>query len=110
MVIIIVIVDVNIIIFTPGIHYSDVIMGAIASQITSLTIDYLTVYSGADQRKHESSASLVFVWGIHRSPVNAPHKWPVTQKMFLFDDVIMLLMRLKQIEQRVIVALVIYTS
>ena len=43
-------------------------MGAIASQITSLTIVYSTVYSGADQRKFESSASLAFVWGIHRGP------------------------------------------
>ena len=41
-------------------------MGAIASQITSLTIVYSTVYSDADQRKHQSSASLAFVWGIHR--------------------------------------------
>ena len=32
-------------------HYSDVIMGESASQITSLTIVYSTVYSGADQRK-----------------------------------------------------------
>ena len=47
-------------------HYDDVIMRAIASQSTSLTIVYSTVYSGADQRKHESSASLAFVWGIHR--------------------------------------------
>ena len=47
-------------------HYNDVIMGAMASQITSLTIVYSTVYSGADQRKHQSSASLAFVWGIHR--------------------------------------------
>ena len=39
-------------------HYNDVIMGAIASQITSLTIVYLTVYSDADQWKHQSSASL----------------------------------------------------
>ena len=70
-------------------HYNDVIMGAIASQITSLTIIYSTVYSGADQRKRQSSASLAFVWGIHRGPVNSPHKWPVTQKMFSFDDVIM---------------------
>ena len=70
-------------------HYSDVIMGAIASQITSLTIVSSTVYSGADQRKHQSSASLAFVWGIHRGPVNSPHKWPVTRKMFPFDDVIM---------------------
>ena len=65
-------------------------MGAIASQITSLTIAYSTVYSGTDQRKHQSSASLAFVWGIHRGPVNSPHKWPVTRKMFPFDDVIIL--------------------
>ena len=64
-------------------------MGAIASQITSLTIVYSAVYSGADQSKHQSSASLAFVWGIHRGPVNSPHKWPVTWKMFPFDDVIM---------------------
>ena len=70
-------------------HYTDVIMGAIASQITNLTIVYSTVYSGADQRKHQSSASLAFVRGIHRGQVNSPHKWPVTRKMFPFDDVIM---------------------
>ena len=70
-------------------HYDDVIMGTIASQITSLTSVYSTVYSGADQSKHQSSASLAFVWGIHRGPVNSPHKWPVTRKMFPFDDVIM---------------------
>ena len=57
-------------------------MGAMASQITSLRIVYSTVYSGADQRKHQSSASLVFVRGIHRWPVNSPHKWPVTRKKF----------------------------
>ena len=71
------------------VHYDDVIMGAIASQTTSLTIVYSTVYSDADQRKHQSSASLAFVWGIHRGPVNSPHKWPVTRKMFPFHDVIM---------------------
>ena len=70
-------------------HYDDVMMGSIASQITSLTIVYSTVYSEEDQRKHQSSASLAFVWGIHRGPVNSPHKWPVTRKMFPFDDVIM---------------------
>ena len=70
-------------------HYGDVIMSLIASQITSLAIVYSTVYSGADQRKHQSSASLAFVRGIHRGPVNSPHKWPVTGKMFPFDDVIM---------------------
>ena len=64
-------------------------MGAMASQITSLTIVYSTVYSDADQRKEQSSASLAFVRGIHRGPVNSPHKWPVTRKMFPFDDVIM---------------------
>ena len=62
-------------------HYSDVIMGAMASQITSLTIVYSAVYSGADQRKHQSSTSLAYVRGIH--------KWPVTRKMFPFDDVTM---------------------
>ena len=61
-----------------------------AAQITSLTIVYSIVYSGADQRKHQSSASLAFVRGIHRSPVNSPHIWPVTRKMFPFYDVIML--------------------
>ena len=71
------------------IHYDDVITGTMASQITSLTIVYSTVYSGADQRKHQSSASLAFVRGIHRGPVNSPHKWPVMRKMFPFDDVIM---------------------
>ena len=64
-------------------------MTTMASQITSLTIVYSTVYSGADQRKHKSSVSLGFVRGIHRGPVNFPHKWPVTRKMFPFDDVIM---------------------
>ena len=77
-------------------HHSDIILGAMASQITSLTVVYSTVYSGADQgkhqsyasladhRKHQSYAPLAFV----RWPVNSPHKWPVTQKMFPFDDVI----------------------
>ena len=62
-------------------------MGAIASQITSLTIVYSTVYPDADQRKHQRTASLAFVRGIRREPVNSPHKWPVTRKMFQFDDV-----------------------
>ena len=67
-------------------------MDAIASQITSLTIVYSIVYSDADQRKHQSSTSLAFVRGIHRGPVNSPHKWPVTREKFPFDDVIMILM------------------
>ena len=69
-------------------HYRDVIMGTMASQITSLIIVYSTIYSGADQRKHQSWASLAFVQGIHWWPVNSQHKWPVTWKMFPFDDVI----------------------
>ena len=75
-----------------GNHYSDVIMGAMTSQITSLTIVYSTVYSGEDLRKYQSSASLAFVRGSHRSLGNFPHKGPVTRKMFVdvdVDDVIM---------------------
>ena len=71
-------------------HYNDVIMGTLASQITGLTIVYSTLDLDADQRKHQSSASLAFVRGIHREPVNSPHKWLVTRKMFPFDDVIMI--------------------
>ena len=70
-------------------HYNVVIMGAMASQITSVSIVYSTVCLGPDQRKHQGSASLAFVRGIQRWPVNSPHKGPVTQKMFPFDDVIM---------------------
>ena len=65
-------------------------MGAMASQITSLTIVYSTVYSSADQRKHQRSASLAFVRRIHGWPVTFPHKWPVTWTMFPFDDVIIM--------------------
>ena len=61
-------------------HYSDVTMGTIASQITSISIVYLTVSTGADQRKHQSPASLAFVRGIHRGPVNSPHKMPSNAK------------------------------
>ena len=71
------------------IHYDDVIMTMLASQITSLLVVYSIVYSGVNQRKHQSSASLAFVREIHRGPVNFPHKWPVTRKMFPFDYVIM---------------------
>ena len=70
-------------------HYDDVIMSAMASRITRLMTVYLIVYSRTDQRKHQSSASLAFVRGIHRRPVNSPHKGPVTRKMVPFDDVIM---------------------
>ena len=57
-------------------------MGIIASQITNLTIVYSIVYSDTNQRKHQSSASLAFVRGIHRGPQNSPHKWPVRRKCF----------------------------
>ena len=53
-------------------QYDDFITGAIASQITSLSIVYLNVYSDADQRKHQSSASLAFVRGIHRGTGEFP--------------------------------------
>ena len=78
--------------FTPwtiNFHYNDVIMCPMASQITGLAIVYSIVHLGADQRKHQSSALLAFVKGIHWRPVNSPHKGPVSRKMFLFDDVIM---------------------
>ena len=61
-------------------------MGVMTSQITSLMIVYSTVCSDADQIKHQSPASLAFVMGIHREPVNSPHIGPVTRKMFPFDD------------------------
>ena len=58
---------------------------------TGVSIVSSTVCSGKDQIKHQSSASLVPVRGIHRSPVDSPHKEPVSRKMFPFDDVIMIL-------------------
>ena len=64
-------------------------MGAMASQTTSLAIVFSAVYSGADQRKHQSSASPAFVRGIHRGPVNSPRNGAVMREMLQFDDVIM---------------------
>ena len=64
-------------------------MSVMVSQITSLTIVYSTVYSGSDQRKHQSSATLAYVRGNQRWPLNSLHIGPVTRKMFPFDDVIM---------------------
>ena len=84
-------------------HYNDDILGAVASQITSLTIVYSvysTVDSDADQRKHHSSASLAFVRGIHRGPLISPHKWPVTQKMIPFHDVIIFLIKMDDLFPR----------
>ena len=80
-------------------HHIDVIMTTVASQITSLAVVYSIVYSDADERKHQSSASLAFVRGIHRDRW-IPRTKAVTRKMFPFDDVIMILShclpRLKQ--------------
>ena len=67
-------------------HYIDIIMSAMASQITSVSMVCSTVCSGVDQRKHQSSASLAFVRGIFRWPVNSPLKVLVTPKMFPLDD------------------------
>ena len=72
-------------------HYGDVIMSAMASRITGVSIVCSNVCSGEDQMKRQSSASLVFVRGIHRSPVDSPHKGPVTRKVFPFDDVMMMI-------------------
>ena len=69
-------------------HYIDVIMTTMASQITSLTIVYSTVYSDADQRKHQSSASLAFVWGIHRTDEFPAQRASYAENVFI-DDVIM---------------------
>ena len=72
-----------------ALHYSDAIMGTMTSQITGVSIICPTVCSTAGQIKHQSSASLASVRGIHRWPVDSPHKGSVTRKMFPFDDVIM---------------------
>ena len=64
--------------------YSDII-SAVATQLTGVSIIHSTVCSGAEQRMRQSSASLVFVMGIHRWPVNSPHRGPVTRKMFPLD-------------------------
>ena len=69
-------------------HYSDVMMCAIASQITSISTVYSAVCSGTHQRNHQSSELLAFVSGDHWWLVESPHKGPVTRKMFQFDDVI----------------------
>ena len=71
-------------------HYSDVIMIVMALRITAVSIVCLTIFSGADQRNHQSSALLAFVGGIHRSPADSSQKGPLTtRKTFPFGDVIM---------------------
>ena len=64
-------------------------MGAMASQISASPLFTQSFIQGQIKKKYQSSASLAFVRGIHRWPVNSPHIWPVTRQMFPFDDVIM---------------------
>ena len=73
----------------PFLYYRDVIMSAVASQISSVLLVCSTVCSNAYKKKHQSFASLAFVRGIHRCPVDSLHKGPVTWKKLPFDDVIM---------------------
>ena len=72
-----------------GIHFSDITMSSMASEITGVSIVYTVVCSDAIQRIHQSSASLAFVREIHQWPVYSPHKRPITWKMVPFDDVFM---------------------
>ena len=71
-----------------------------ASRMTGFSIVRSGVCLGADQRKHQSSASLAFMWGIYRWPTISPHYVPVTRKMCSFDDVIMELNSLQGQPQR----------
>ena len=73
-----------------NLEHASWVCGRVLHRITSLTVVYSTVYSDADERKYQSSTSPAFVRRIHRWPVNSAHKWPVTQKMFPFDDVIII--------------------
>ena len=70
-------------------HYNDVTMTTMASQITSLTVVYSTVYSDADKKKTSKLRVTGLCVGNSPGAVNSPHKGPVTRKMFPFDDVIM---------------------
>ena len=72
---------------TALLHYRDLIMSAMASQIIGVTIVYPTNCSRAYQR-NTKSASVAFVRGIHRSPVKSLHKSPATRNIFPFDDAI----------------------
>ena len=71
-------------------HYNRVIMGAMASQTpVSQLFTQPFAQMKIKENKHQSSASLAFVRGIHQWPLNSPHKGPVTWKLFAFDGVIM---------------------
>ena len=70
-------------------HNNGVTMSAVMSQITGMSTVCSVACSSAHQRKHQRSASLAFVRGNHRWPVDSPHKEPVTLKMFPYSDIIM---------------------
>ena len=72
-------------------HYGDVIVDAMASQITDVSMACSNIWSSEDQRIHQSPVSLAFMRDIP-GPLNSHHKGSVTRKMFPFDDVIMVLM------------------
>ena len=67
--------------WTPIYHCNDVIMSAMASQITGVSIVCSTICSSADQRNHQSSASLAFVRGMHRSPVDPPSQMAINAEI-----------------------------
>ena len=79
----------DIIMISPFTHYSDGTISVMASQIPGISTVCSNVYSDGHQRKDQSSASLAFMRGIHRWPVDSPHKGQITRKIFSFDDVIM---------------------
>ena len=72
-----------------SIHYNDAIMGRWRLKSPAGPVFTHPFIRAQTKEKHQSSALLAFVWGIHPGPANSPHKWPVTRKMFPFDDVIM---------------------
>ena len=76
-------------------HLSDTMMSAMAPRITGVSIVYSIFCPGADQRKHQSSASLACVRGIRRLPVNSPRKGASDAEMLPFDDVIMHILKIK---------------
>ena len=91
-------------------QYNDVIMSALASKWPAPQLFTQSFIQGTDQRKHQSSASPAFVWGIHRWSVNSPHKRPVTRKMFPFADVIMKKGRREQANKHPMRSYISYSS
>ena len=64
-------------------------MVVIASQITNLRLFFQPFIQRQVKENIKAPRNMAFVRGLPRGPVNSPHIWPVTRKMFLFDDVIM---------------------